>query len=166
MSGAETTENMSPERLEVAERARRQRQGTFSALARLIDVAALRRAYKGLRPKAAVGVDGVSKAEYGRDLEARLEDLHQRLVAKRYRHQPIKRVHIPKENGTKRPIGISTTEDKIVQEALREVLELVYEPLFYEGSYGFRPGRSAHDAMRRLNQIVTYGGSKSSWKPT
>ena len=158
MSEATTTGHMSTERLQVAERARRERQGKFPALARLIDVAALRRAYERLRPDAAVGVDGVSKQEYGQDLEARLGDLHQRLVDKRYRHQPIKRVYIPKENGTQRPIGISTVEDKIVQGALREVLELVYEPIFYDDSYGFRPQRNAHDAMRRLNQIVRRGG--------
>jgi group II intron reverse transcriptase/maturase len=121
-------------------------------------VAALRRAYDRLRPDAAVGVDGVSKQEYGQDLEARLGDLHQRLVDKRYRHQPIKRVYIPKDNGTQRPIGISTVEDKIVQGALREVLDLVYEPIFYDDSYGFRPQRNGHDAMRRLNQIVHQGG--------
>lgn len=158
MSGATTTESMSPKRLQVADRARREKQGRFPALARLIDVAALRRAYNRLRPNAAVGVDGVSKQEYGQDLEARLVDLHQRLVSKQYRHQPIKRVYVPKDNGTKRPIGISAVEDKIVHGALREVLELVYEPIFYGDSYGFRPQRSAHDAMRRLNQVVHRGG--------
>ena len=157
MPGATTTAEMSPERILVAERARREKQGKFPALARLMDVRALRRAYDRLRPDAAVGVDGVSKEEYGRDLEARLEDLHRRMVNKQYRHQPIKRVYIPKDNGDKRPIGISTIEDKIVQEAIREVLELVYEPIFVDGSYGFRPERGAHDAMRRLNQIVHRG---------
>jgi RNA-directed DNA polymerase len=161
MSDATTTGRMSTERLQVAERARRERQGRFPALARLLDVAALRRAYERLRPEAAVGVDGVSKQEYGQDLEARLAELHQRLVNKPYRHQPIKRVYIPKDNGAQRPIGISTVEDKIVQEALREVLELGYEPIFYEDSYGFRPQRGAHDAMRRLNQVVHQGGVRA-----
>jgi RNA-directed DNA polymerase len=120
MAVATTTGNMSIQRLLVAERAKRDKQqGRFPALARLIDVAALRDAYTKIRPDAAVGVDGVSKAEYGRDLETRLEDLHQRMVGKRYRHQPIKRVYIPKENGDKRSIGISTVEDKIVQGAIR-----------------------------------------------
>lgn len=159
MAVATTTGSMSTERLLVAERARREGQrGRFPGLARLIDVAALKAAYEKLRPDAAVGVDGISKEEYGRDLAARLEELHRRMVSKMYRHQPIKRVYIPKENGTKRPIGISTTEDKIVQGAIRDVLELIYEPIFTEGSYGCRPGRGAHDAIRRLNQVVHRGG--------
>src|SRR5205823_4424781 len=86
--------------------------------------AALKEAHSRLRPHAAVGVDGVSKAEYGQDLESRVKELHQQMVDKRYRHQPIKRVYIPKDDGTKRPIGISTVQDKVVQEAIREVLEL------------------------------------------
>lgn len=158
MTDAKTAGNMSTARLLVAERARRDKQGKFPGLARLIDVEALRTAYQRLRPDAAVGVDGVSKAEYGRDLETRLEDLHQRLVSKRYRHQPLKRVYIPKDNGEKRALGISTVEDKIVQEALRAVLELVYEPMFLECSYGYRPGRSAHDALRQLDRVVYQGG--------
>jgi len=118
----------------------------------------LKRAYDRLRPDAAVGVDGVSKVEYGQGLEKRLVDLHARLVDKRYRHQPILRVYVPKEDGRQRPIGISTVEDKLVQGAIREVLDLVYEPSFYEGSYGFRPKRSAHDAIRRLKGVVDRGG--------
>lgn len=162
MAVAQTAGNMSTERLLVADRARREKQqGRFPALARLIDVAALRDAYTNLRTDAAVGVDGVSKAEYGHNLGTRLEELHQRMMGNRYRHQPIKRVYIPKDNGDKRPIGISTVEDKIVQGAIRKVLELIYEPIFYEGSYGFRPERSAHDAIRRLNQVVHQGGVRA-----
>ncbi len=122
---------------------------------------ALERAFHRLRPDAAVGVDGVSKEQYGQALEANLEDPHGRLRTKRYRHQPLRRVHIPKGGGRTRPIGISAVEDKIVQEAVREVLEAVYEQDFLECSYGFRPGRGAHDAIRALNRTVYQG--KVSW---
>jgi RNA-directed DNA polymerase len=157
MAGATTLENMSPKLLEVAERAKRDPSERILALARFIDVPALARAYRRLRKRAAAGVDGVTVEQYGERLEENLEALHKRMKAGRYRHQPIRRVHIPKEGGKTRPIGISTVEDKIVQGALREVLEAVYEPIFIEGSYGFRPGRGAHDALRTLNREVRRG---------
>jgi len=109
-----------------------------------------------------VGVDGITKESYGQELEGNLKDLHERLKAMRYRHQPIRRVHIPKEKqGQTRPIGISATEDKIVQNALREVLEAVYEQTFMDCSYGFRPGRSAHNAVRALTRAVNEG--EANW---
>jgi RNA-directed DNA polymerase len=93
----------------------------------LLDVAALRRAFDRARKNAAIGVDGVTKEQYGRDLEARLADLHDRLKSQRYRHQRIRRVHIPKESGKTRPIGISAFEDRLVQDAVREVRPTVEE---------------------------------------
>jgi group II intron reverse transcriptase/maturase len=141
------------------ERARRNPRERQFALAYLIDVEALRRSYHRLRKKAAVGVDGVTKEEYGRDLEANLQDLHARLKAMKYRHQPIRRIHIPKDKNRTRPIGISTTEDKIVQDALREILEAIFEQDFLDCSHGFRPGRRPHDALRILNQAVIRGGA-------
>ena len=152
---------MSTSLLRVVERARREPEGRFHSLAHLLDVPALERAFHRLRGNAAVGVDGVSKAEYGQALGANLEDLHGRLRTKRYRHQPLRRVHIPKGGGRTRPIGISAVEDKIVQGAVREVLEAVYEQDFLECSYGFRPRRGAHDAIRALNRAVYQG--KVSW---
>jgi group II intron reverse transcriptase/maturase len=145
---------MSTELLKVTERAKRDPQGRILSLARLIDVAALQRAFGRIRKGAAVGVDGMTKEQYGQRLEENLERLHERLGTQRYRHQPIRRVYIPKEQGKKRPIGISAIEDKLVQDALREVLEALYEPVFSDSSYGFRPGRSAHDALRALNQML------------
>jgi len=130
MPGASTLENMSPELLKVVERAKREPEGRFNSLAHLIDVPALERAYHRQRKDAAVGVDGVTKEQYGQDLAARLRDLHERLRARQYRHQPIRRVHIPKDGGKTRPIGISAFEDKLVQDAVREVLEAIYEQDF------------------------------------
>jgi group II intron reverse transcriptase/maturase len=152
---------MSPELLGVVERAQREPEGRFHSLAHLIDVPALERAFHRLRKDAAVGVDGVTKEGYGEALDANLADLHERLRSKRYRHQALRRVHIPKGQGQWRPIGISALEDKIVQGAVREVLEAVYEQDFLDCSYGFRPGRSAHDAIRDLNRAVHRG--KVSW---
>jgi RNA-directed DNA polymerase len=115
-----------------------------------------------LRNDAAVGVDGITKEHYGQDLQNNLRDLHERLKTKRYRHQPIRRVHIPKEKpGQSRPSGVSATEDKVVQSAVREVLEAVYEQDFLDCSYGFRPGRSAHDAVRALTRAVDVG--EANW---
>lgn len=148
--------NMSPKLVRVTEAARRN-PGQLLSLAHHIDVEALRRSYKRVRNNAAVGVDEVTKDRYGEDLEGNLQKLHKRLKSQQYRHQPILRVLIDKEGGKKRQIGISTIEDKIVQDSLRELLEAVYEQDFLECSYGFRPGRNAHDALRRLNGAVHRG---------
>ena len=161
MSNASTLGGMSPELLRVVGRAQREPEGRFHSLAHLIDGPALERAYHRMRKDAAVGVDGVTKEQYGQDLEANLQDLHERMKAKRYRHQPIRRVHIPKEGGKTRPIGVSAFEDKLVQDAVREVLEAIYEQDFLDCSYGFRPGRSAHEAIRTLDRIVHRG--EVSW---
>ena len=161
MSDALTANRMSPGLLEVVERAQREPEGRFHSLAHLLDVPALERAFHRLRKDAAVGVDGVTKEAYGAALDANLADLHERLRSKRYRHQALRRVHIPKEQGKWRPIGISALEDKIVQGAVREVLEAVYEQDFLDCSHGFRPKRSAHDAVRALNRAVYRG--KVSW---
>jgi group II intron reverse transcriptase/maturase len=161
MTDALTSEDMSPGLRKVAERAKNEPKGVFHSLAHLIDVPALERAYHRARKDAAVGVDGVTKEQYGQDLEARLEDLHERLRTKRYRHQPIQRVHIPKETGKTRPIGVSAFEDKLVQDAVREVLEAIYEQDFLACSHGFRPKRSAHDAIRALDRAVHRG--EVSW---
>lgn len=157
MTGAKTSKVMSTGLAKVVERARKHPQERILSLAHRIDVSALERAYGRLRDDAAVGVDGVTKAEYGQDLEGNLEGLHKRLRTMQWRHQPIRRVHIPKGEGKTRPIGISTVEDKLVQDAVREVLEAIYEQDFLSCSYGFRPGRGAHDALRVLNQAVFQG---------
>jgi len=99
-------------------------------------------------------VDGVTKDDYGEHLERNLRDLHERLKSTRYRHQPIRRVHTPKGKGKTRPIGIATFEDKLVQDAIREALEAIYEQDFLNCSHGFRPKRNAHDAIRALDRAV------------
>jgi group II intron reverse transcriptase/maturase len=157
MSDAKTSRTVSPGLAKVAERAKRHPDQRILALAHLIDEPALERAYRSLRRDAAVGVDGVTVERYGGQLAANLQALRARMKAGQYRHQPILRVNIPKENGATRPIGISTVEDKIVQGALRDVLEAIYEQDFLDCSYGFRPGRSAHDAIRTLDGVATRG---------
>ncbi len=154
MSPAKTGRIMSPQLVKVAERAKRDPNARILALAHLIDEEALKRAFGRIRKNAAVGVDGISKEQYGQNLEENLRDLHDRMKTWRYRHQPIRRVHIPKGNGKTRPIGISTIEDKIVQRALCEVLGAIYEQDFLPCSYGFRPKRRAHDALRAVNHMA------------
>jgi group II intron reverse transcriptase/maturase len=158
------TDNMSPQLLEVRERAKRDPHKRFMSLAHLIDEVALRRTYDGIRKDAAVGVDGITKEQYGQGLDVKLRELHQRLRNKTWRHRPIRRVHIPKEQGKTRPIGISSVEDKIVQGAVREVLEAVYEPVFLDVSFGFRRGRSAHDALRAWHRALYQGNVNWVWE--
>jgi group II intron reverse transcriptase/maturase len=157
MKGAKTPGGMSPGLIRVMERAHRNPKERQFSLAYLIDEEALCRSFHRIRKDAAVGVDGVTKAEYEKDLEANLKGLHGRLKEMKYRHRPIRRVHIPKGKNEKRPIGISCLEDKIVQGALCEILGAIYEQDFLECSFGFRPEHSCHDALRKLYQAVREG---------
>jgi RNA-directed DNA polymerase len=128
----------------------RDKKARFTALLHHLTLDRLRAAYRAIRPGAAPGVDGVSWHQYGQDLEANLRDLHGRVAQGRYRASPVRRAWIPKADGRLRPLGIATLEDKIVQRALAEVLNAVYEADFAGFSYGFRPGRSQHDALDAL----------------
>ena len=128
----------------VNDAAKRSRQTRFTALLHHVDVEALERAFRRLRRKAAPGVDGMTVDAYVGDLEANLHDLSNRLHGGRYRPLPVRRTYIPKADGGQRPLGILALEDKIVQGAVAEVLNAIYEPDFLDCSYGFRPGRSAH----------------------
>jgi group II intron reverse transcriptase/maturase len=136
------------------ERAKQHPDARFHSLAHHLDPGALGRAFRRIRKGAAVGIDGITKEQYAQQLESNLQELHGRLRSMRYRHQPIRRVHIEKAPGKTRPIGISSLEDKIVQGALREVLEAIYEQDFLDCSFGFRPGRSAHDALRAVDRMA------------
>jgi group II intron reverse transcriptase/maturase len=110
----------------------------------------LREAYFGLKRDAAPGVDGQTWQQYGQDLEANLQDLSARLKRGAYRAKPVRRAYIPKPDGRQRPLGVTTLEDKLVQRATTEVLNAVYETDFLGFSYGFRPGRSQHNALDAL----------------
>jgi RNA-directed DNA polymerase len=134
----------------VRQAAKKDREARFTALLHHVDVARLRGAYRALNPKAATGVDGVTWEEYGRDLGDNLKDLHARLHGGAYRAKPSRRVFVPKTDGRLRPLGVAALEDKVVQRALVEVLNAVYETDFLGFSYGFRPGRGQHDALDAL----------------
>ena len=126
------------------------KEARFTALLHHVDVDRLRAAYWALKPKAAPGVDGVTWEDYGIELEDNLRDLHARVQRGSYRARPSRRVYIPKPDGRLRPLGISALEDKILQRAVVEVLNAIYETDFRGFSYGFRPGRSPHDALDAL----------------
>ena len=130
--------------------ARKDKDVRFTALLHHVDVDRLRAAYFALRPKAAPGVDGVTWHDYGQDLEENLRDLHARVHRGSYRAKPSRRTYIPKPDGRQRPLGISALEDKILQRAVVEVLNAIYEQDFLGFSYGFRPGRKPHDALDAL----------------
>ena len=130
--------------------ARRDKDVKFTALFHHITIERLRLAFMETNRKAATGVDEVTWAQYEVNLEANLLDLHQRLQRGAYRAKPSRRVYIPKADGRQRPLGVAALEDKIVQRAVVEVLNAIYEEDFLEFSYGFRPGRGQHDALDAL----------------
>ncbi len=135
--------------------ARKDRDVRFTALLHHVSVDRLRVAYRALSPNAAPGVDGVTWRDYGSDLEANLRDLHARVQRGAYRARPTRRVFIPKSDGRLRPLGVATLEDKVLQRAVVEVLNAIYEEDFLGFSYGFRPGRSQHDALDALAVGIT-----------
>jgi RNA-directed DNA polymerase len=134
--------------------ARTDKDARFTALLHHVTVDRLREAYWALEPKAAPGVDGVTWWDYGLDLEENLRDLHARVHRGAYRARPSRRVYIPKPDGRQRPLGIAAFEDKILQRAVAEVLGAVFEADFLGFSYGFRPGRSPHDALDALGAAI------------
>lgn len=140
-------ENVSAGLQRVRQAARQKKKERFTALLHHVDVELLRFAYFSLKRDAAAGVDGMTWEEYGIDLDRRLVDLHARIHCGSYRAQPSQRRFIPKPDGRQRPLGIAALEDKVVQRALCEVLNSIYEEDFLGFSYGFRPGRSQHDAL-------------------
>ena len=150
-----------PKLRRVQEVARAKPKERFTSLAHLITKKALERSYKSLDEKAAPGVDGVTKKAYGQNLKENLKALHKRLKSGKYRATPVLRVYIEKPDGGKRPLGIPALEDKIVQGAVVEILNCIFECDFKGFSYGFRPGRSAHHALQALHTVLQKG--KVNW---
>ena len=142
--------NMSSGLERVRERAKAGKKERFTALLHLVDVDLLRTAYFRLKRDAAPGVDGVTWGQYEQNVESNLVDLHARVHRGAYRAQPSRRKFIPKEDGRQRPLGIASLEDKVVQRAVVEVLNAIYEEDFLGFSYGFRPKRGQHDALDAL----------------
>ena len=138
----------------LSERARQEPQLQFTSLAHLLDVDFLRGCYFELGRDRASGIDGVSWQDYGKQLDENLENLVERMKAKRYKPQPAKRVYIPKNNTEKRPLGLPALEDKIVQRGIARILEAIYEVDFLDCSYGFRPKRGCHQALNAVDKTI------------
>ena len=150
MRRTQSRESMSQRLSRVREAAKQRKKERFTALFHLLTAEALENAFLSLSRKAAAGVDGVRWKDYAENLKVNIADLHRRLHQGSYRAQPGRRHYIPKADGKQRPLGIASLEDKIVQYALVKILNAVYENDFMGFSYGFRPGRSQHNALDAL----------------
>jgi len=150
----EITENVSTKLGFVAERAKRDKKAVFDNLMHLINEESLKVGYQQLRKECAVGEDGISWKEYGERLGENIKGLVGRIDKMSYRPQAVRRVYIPKDNGAQRPLGIPAIEDKIVQKVMSWVMEAIYEQDFHEDSYGFRVGKSCHQALKRIDDLI------------
>jgi RNA-directed DNA polymerase len=155
---AQDRESVSQALERVRQAARQRKKERFTSLLHHVDRAMLRTAFYAIKRDAAPGVDGVTWETYEQDLDRRIETLHEQVQAGTYRALPSRRSYIPKEDGSKRPLAVAALEDKIVQRAVAAVLSAIYEEDFLGFSYGFRPGRSQHDALDAL--IVGIGSRK------
>lgn len=126
----------------------------FTSIGHLISRELLKECHEKMDGTKAIGIDGMTKEEYGRELERNLDELVERLKQKSHRPQSARQVEIPKDNGKARPLSIYCYEDKLVQEALKRVLEAVYEPHFYDEMWGFRPNRGCHKVIQKLNMML------------
>jgi RNA-directed DNA polymerase len=150
--------NLSTKRRWIADLARTKPGTVLFLLHHVIDLEWMKEAYRLTRKDGATGIDGATAADYEAKLEANLTDLLDRIKSGRYKAPPVRRTYIPKADGTQRPLGIPTFEDKVAQRAIVMVLEAVYEQDFRSCSFGFRPGRSAHQALRELYGAITRQG--------
>src|ERR1051325_5255630 len=159
MNETSSSTNISTKLERIAKLAREAPTMALTTLAHHIDVEWLHEAYRRTRKDGATGIDGQTAAEYAQGLEQRLRSLLDRAKSGQYRAPPVRRVYIPKEKRETRPLGIPTFEDKVLQRAVAMALEAVYEQDFLDCSYGFRPGRSAHHALRALRSAtIKMGG--------
>ena len=150
--------NLSTNRQRIADLARSRPGVALSSLHHVIDLDWMKEAYRLTRKDGAPGIDGVTAADYEANLEANLLDLLGRIRSGRYHALPVRRADIPKADGTQRPLGIPTFEDKVAQRAVAMVLEAIYEQDFLPCSYGFWPGRSAHQALDALRAACMGSG--------
>ena len=150
--------NLSTKRQWIAELARRKPETVLFSLHHVIDLDWMYEAYDLTRKDGAPGIDRVTAQEYEANLEANLMDLLDRIKSGRYKAPPVRRTYIPKADGSRRPLGIPTFEDKVAQRAIVMVLEAIYEQDYRSCSYGFRPDRSAHEALRDLYSAITRQG--------
>ena len=141
--------------------AKERKEMKFTALLHHVTIGLLRESFYALKRRAAPGVDGVTWTEYESGLEGRLADLHSRVHCGAYQAQPSRRVYIPKPDGRQRPLGVAALEDKVVQQAVATILNQIYEQDFLGFSYGFRPGRSQHQALDALS--VGISRKKVNW---
>jgi len=139
----------------IAGRAQRESGCRFTTLAHLLDEEYLKWCYNRLERNRASGIDGVSWQEYGKQLDGNIKRLVERMKAKQYKPQPVRRVYIPKDEHSKRPLGLPAVEDKTVQKGLAGILGAIYEQDFLDSSYGFRPGRDCHQALKAVNTAFT-----------
>lgn len=154
MAGRPMPTSISTKRSRIATLARQMPEAAIRSLSHHIDLDWMAEAYRRTRKDGAVGVDGQTAEDFASDLEANLQSLLDRAKSGAYRAPPVRRVDIPKGGGQTRPIGVPTFKDKVLQRAVHMVLEPLYEQDFYDCSYGFRPGRSAHDALDAVREAA------------
>ena len=150
--------NLSTKRQWIVELARAKPKKVLFSLHHVIDLEWMLKAYRLTRKDGATGIDGVTAKDYEANLEANLLDLLERIKSGSYKAPPVRRTYIPKADGSKRPLGIPTFEDKVAQRAIVMVLAAIYEQDFLSCSYGFRPRRSAHEALRQLHGAISWQG--------
>ena len=141
----------------IAKLAKEKPKEQFTSLYHLLNKEMLLKCHAELEANKAAGIDQVTKEEYERNLERNIDSLVERLKKKGYRPQPVRRTYIPKDEKSVRPLGILAYEDKIVQRGLNKLLQAIYEQDFVNHSYGFRPGRNCHDALKEVNRIIEKG---------